>query len=85
MYAYPRAHKQVDAGVLNERKACREPVEANQLYTLSLSAVNANMQQYNWIIGAIISATVSCVLRSEQPHYSKLERLRVSIKLYKNI
>ena len=51
---------------------------------VSLSALNTNMQQYNWIIGAIISVTVSCASCSEQTHYSKAERLWILIKTYKN-
>lgn len=49
---------------------------------VSLSALNTNMQQYNWIIGAIISVAVSFLL-FRAVTLTQTERLCVSIKTYK--
>lgn len=73
MYAHTVALTQVYTEVLNVSNTPRGACCSKLALYVSLSAVNTNMQQYNWIIGAIISATVSCVLRSEQSLYSRLK------------
>lgn len=81
IYAYLHAHTDLHRSFKWEgspQGACWSKLTLD----VRLSALNANMQQYIWIIGAIISVTVNCVLLFRAVTLPQTERLWISIKTW---